>query len=220
MEVNCAHGKGIRFIREELKLFARTNINVKDGETFKTIILSNADKLTIDAQSALRRCIELFSHSTRFFIIVEDKYKLLKPILSRFCEIFVPEPIINHKVVNLHKYAIKETFGLDKLAKNKFENLKRELDCGGNNTENKEYTLVELIEICTKFYEKGYSSLDVIKYIEMSPPNRISDEKKYDFMITFNKIRKEFRNEKLLMMFILHFFLFRNNVTLENISFM
>ena len=90
----------------------------------------------------------------------------------------------------------------------------------GNNTENKEYTLVELIEICTKFYEKGYSSLDVIKYIEMSPPNRISDEKKYDFMITFNKIRKEFRNEKLLMMFILHFFLFRNNVTLENISFM
>lgn len=216
MEVNCAHGKGIRFIREELKLFARTNINVKDGETFKTIVLSNADKLTIDAQSALRRCIELFSHSTRFFIIVEDKYKLLKPILSRFCEIFVPEPIINHKVVNLHKYAIKETFGLDKLAKNKCENIKRELD----DSVTKEYTLVELVEMCTKFYEKGYNSLDVIKYIEMSPPTRISDEQKYDFMITFNKIRKEFRNEKLLMLFILHFFLFRSNTTLENISFM
>jgi DNA polymerase III delta prime subunit len=216
MEVNCAHGKGIRFIREELKLFARTNINVKDGETFKTIILSNADKLTIDAQSALRRCIELFSHSTRFFIIVEDKYKLLKPILSRFCEIFVPEPIVNNKVVNLHKYAIKETFGLDKLAKNKYENIKRELD--GN--KNKEYTLVELVDLCTKFYEKGYNSLDIIKYIEMSPPSRISDEKKYEFMITFNKIRKEFRNEKLLMLFILHFFLFRSNITLENISFM
>jgi DNA polymerase III delta prime subunit len=215
MEVNCAHGKGIRFIREELKLFARTNINVKDGETFKTIVLSNADKLTIDAQSALRRCIELFSHSTRFFIIVEDKYKLLKPILSRFCEIFVPEPIINHKVVNLHKYVIKETFGLDKLAKNKCENLKRELD-----DKNKEYTLVELVEVCTKFYEKGYNSLDIIKYIEMSPSHRMSDEQKYDFMITFNKIRKEFRNEKLLMLFILHFFLFRSNMTLENISFM
>lgn len=224
MEVNCAHGKGIRFIREELKLFARTNINLKDGETFKTIILSNADKLTIDAQSALRRCIELFSHSTRFFIIVEDKYKLLKPILSRFCEIFIPEPIVNNKVVNLHKYAIKETFGLDKLAKNKCENLKRELDCGdgggGSDSENKVYTLVELIEMCTKLYEKGYNSLDIIKYIETSPPHRISDEQKYDFMITFNKIRKEFRNEKLLMLFILHFFLFRNNMTLENISFM
>ena len=54
----------------------------------------------------------------------------------------------------------------------------------------------------------------------MSPSRRISDEQKYDFVITFNKIRKEFRNEKLLMLFILHFFLFRNNVSLENISFM
>ena len=220
MEVNCAHGKGIRFIREELKLFARTNINLKDGETFKTIILSNADKLTIDAQSALRRCIELFCHSTRFFIIVEDKYKLLKPILSRFCEIFVPEPIVNNKVVNLHRYAIKEMFGLDKVTKNKCENIKRQLECDDNGSENKVYTHVELIEMCTKFYEKGYNSLDIIKYIEMSPSLRISDEQKYDFVITFNKIRKEFRNEKLLMLFILHFFLFRNNVSLENISFM
>ena len=220
MEVNCAHGKGIRFIREELKLFARTNINLKDGETFKTIILSNADKLTIDAQSALRRCIELFSHSTRFFIIVEDKYKLLKPILSRFCEIFVPEPIVNNKVVNLHRYAIKEMFGLDKVTKNKCENIKRQLECDDNGSENKVYTHVELIEMCTKFYEKGYNSLDIIKYIEMSPSRRISDEQKYDFVITFNKIRKEFRNEKLLMLFILHFFLFINNVSLENISFM
>ena len=220
MYVNCAHGKGIKFIREELKFFAKSNINCNDGNFFKSIILANADKLTIDAQSALRRCIELFSHTTRFFIIVEDKYKLLKPILSRFCEIFVPEPIVNNKVVNLHRYAIKEMFGLDKVTKNKCENIKRHLECDDNGSENKVYTLVELIEMCTKFYEKGYNSLDIIKYIEMSPSRRISDEQKYDFVITFNKIRKEFRNEKLLMLFILHFFLFRNNVSLENISFM
>jgi len=84
MNVNCAHGKGIKFIRDDLKFFARTNIDLQDGNIFKSIILLNADKLTIDAQSALRRCIELFSHSTRFFIVVDDKYKLLKPILSRF----------------------------------------------------------------------------------------------------------------------------------------
>ena len=53
MNVNCAHGKGIKFVREELKFFAKTHIN-NVGTTcyFKTIILSNADKLTIDAQSA------------------------------------------------------------------------------------------------------------------------------------------------------------------------
>lgn len=101
MFVNCAHGKGIKFIREELKFFAKTNIN---NGVFKSIILFNADKLTIDGQSALRRCIELFSHNTRFFIIVEDKYKLLKPILSRFCEIYIPLPTINNTHTNLNKY--------------------------------------------------------------------------------------------------------------------
>ena len=77
MIVNCAHGKGIKFIREELKFFARTNIHLQEGSIFKSIILLNADKLTIDAQSALRRCIELFSHSTRFFIVIDDKYIII-----------------------------------------------------------------------------------------------------------------------------------------------
>ena len=31
MHVNCAHGKGIRFIREDLKFFAKTNVDLKDG---------------------------------------------------------------------------------------------------------------------------------------------------------------------------------------------
>ena len=57
MYVNCAHGKGIKFIREELKFFAKTHINSNGGDTFKSIILLNGDKLTMDAQSALRRCI-------------------------------------------------------------------------------------------------------------------------------------------------------------------
>ena len=39
MTVNCAHGKGIKFIREELKFFARTNINIHVGSIFKSIIL-------------------------------------------------------------------------------------------------------------------------------------------------------------------------------------
>ena len=211
MEVNCAHGKGIKFIREELKFFAKTNINLKDGEIFKTIILLNADKLTIDAQSALRRCIELFSHSTRFFIIVEDKYKLLKPILSRFCEIYVPEPIINGKVINLHNYALNETYNLGKIIKKKTDKLKKDLML------DKKYTLKEIINLCVKLYESGYSCLDIINFINTSS---LDESKIYEFMIIFNKIKKDFRNEKLLMLFILNFFLFRSDSTLENISFM
>ena len=211
MEVNCAHGKGIKFIREELKFFAKTNINLKDGEIFKTIILLNADKLTIDAQSALRRCIELFSHSTRFFIIVEDKYKLLKPILSRFCEIYVPEPIVNGKVINLHSYALSEIYNLGKVLKKKMENIKKDVKL------DKKYTLNELISLCVKLYENGYSCLDIISFIRNSS---LEESKIYEFMVIFNKIKKDFRNEKLLMLFILNFFLFRSDSTLENISFM
>ena len=211
MEVNCAHGKGIKFIREELKFFAKTNINLKDGEIFKTIILLNADKLTMDAQSALRRCIELFSHSTRFFIIVEDKYKLLKPILSRFCEIYVPEPIINGKVINLHNYALGEIYNLGKITKKKTDNLKKHLKLDAK------YTLNELVNLCIKLYENGYSCLDIINCIKSSS---LDESKIYEFMVIFNKIKKDFRNEKLLMLFILNFFLFRSDCNLENISFM
>ena len=104
MFVNCAHGKGIRFIRDELKFFAKANIQSKDGSIFKSIILFNAGNLTTDAQSALRRCIEKFSHTTRFFIIVENTDSVLKPIISRFCNIHIPNPVINGNPSNLHKY--------------------------------------------------------------------------------------------------------------------
>ena len=102
MYVNCAHSKGIRFIRDELKFFAKTNIQNQNGLFFKSIVLFNAGNLTTDAQSALRRCIEQFSHTTRFFIIVEDTNLLLKPILSRFCNIHIPLPIINNNRLSLH----------------------------------------------------------------------------------------------------------------------
>ena len=125
INVNCAQGKGIKFVREELKFFARTNMNNMEGNTFKTIILQNADKLTIDAQSALRRCIELFSHSTRFFIVVEDKFRLLKPIISRFCEIHVPIPIINGHETNLYAFALNKQYKIEQEGKKRLQKLRK-----------------------------------------------------------------------------------------------
>ena len=42
MFVNCAHGKGIRFIRDELKFFAKSIIQSKNGTLFKSIVLFNS----------------------------------------------------------------------------------------------------------------------------------------------------------------------------------
>ena len=208
MIVNCAHGKGIKFIREELKFFARTNMNLHEGTIFKSILLLNADKLTIDAQSALRRCIELFSHSTRFFIVVNDKYKLLKPILSRFCEIFIPQPIVNGKETNLHKYNLDKCFSSTKLNKQKNTKFKNELD---------KIKDQDVISISETLYEKGYSALDITEYTKTMP---LDEMKRYESLVFIQKIKGEFRDEKVLMACILNFILKRLDYQLENISFM
>jgi DNA polymerase III delta prime subunit len=217
MYVNCAHGKGIKFIRDELKFFAKTHINSNGGDIFKSIVLLNADKLTMDAQSALRRCIELFSHNTRFFIIVEDKYKLLKPILSRFCEIYISEPVYNETIINLYKYNLNQTFKMKDIKITRLEWLKKELI----KSVNKKISIENLMDFSTKLYEKGYSGTDIINLIEMPKFMEllISSEKRYELLIAFNKVRKEFRNEKLMILFILNFLFLNTEISLENISF-
>jgi len=218
MYVNCSHGKGIKFIRDELKFFAKTHINCNGGNTFKSVVLLNADKLTLDAQSALRRCIELFSHNTRFFIIAEDKYNLMKPILSRFCEIYIPEPVIDDKIINLYQYNLNKVFKLTDVKQHKLEWLKKEL----TKTVNKKTNLEDLMLLCTKLYEKAYSALDIINLLENTNflESILSTEKRYELLICFNRVRKEFRNEKLLILFMLNFVFLSSELSLENISFM
>lgn len=200
MFVNCAHGKGIKFIREELKFFAKTNIQANSGVLFKTIVLINADNLTIDAQSALRRCIELFSSNTRFFIIVENKQKLLNPILSRFCEIYVPEYILDGKVINLHKYNLRKHINISEIeaeneivVKDKMEELFKTITTHTNKH-------VLMIDYATFFYENGQSCLDITKWLEDTP--LVDGLRKYDILLYFNKIKSEYRCEKLLMLCI------------------
>ena len=212
MYINCAHGKGIRFIRDDLKFFAKTNINNKGGKIFKSIVLFNADKLTIDAQSALRRCIEKFSHTTRFFIIIEDQNKLLKPILSRFCNIYIPKIEIDNNEISLH--TIKNNILLEE---NKVFYQKREKWLKQNLEKKTNLASIEKIfTFSEKLYEKGYCALDIINYIKNKKCK--NEEKKFMLLVYFDKIRKEFRNEKKLMYLILFFYFMRENIPLENIS--
>jgi DNA polymerase III delta prime subunit len=218
MYVNCSHFKGIKFIREDLKFFSKTHIHSDGGNVFKCIILLNADKLTMDAQSALRRCIELFSHNTRFFIVAENKNILMKPILSRFCEIYIPEPVVNGEIVNLNQYNINKLFNIQDFKLKHYNSLKKEL----NKHINKNNSLKELIELCSKLYDKSYSALDIIHLLETQHflEDKISVEKRYEMIVCFHKVRKEIRNEKILILFILNFIFLSSELSLENISFM
>ena len=213
MIVNCSHGGGIKFIRDDLKFFAKSNINYNSKNTFKSIILLNADNLTTDAQSALRRCIELFSNTSRFFIVIENKYKLLKPIISRFCNIYIPLPILKNNEINLHEYNLDKIFNNKKYIKLNNIRLKKELGDLTTNTK-KINSISEIMNISENIYDKGLSALDIMEYFN----NNIKweDYKKNKFILYFNRVKKEYRNEKLLIMNILYYIFLRSEMNLEN----
>jgi DNA polymerase III delta prime subunit len=203
MYVDCAHGKGIRFFRDQLKFFAKTNIQNKTNNMFKSIILFNADKLTMDAQSALRRCIEKYSHNTRFFIIAENKNLLLNPILSRFCSIYIPTPKVDQNYINF--YNLRFDVYNKKDYNKKETRLKKYL----KNTESYK-SLKSCIGLSSILYNKGYSCLDLIKYVSNNKDNNLA-------LMYFDKIRKQIRNEELLIFYVLYFTFMRKKVDLENI---
>ena len=208
MFVNCAHGKGIRFIRDELKFFAKSNIQNKNGSIFKSIILFNAGNLTTDAQSALRRCIEKFSHTTRFFIVVENTDSVLKPIISRFCNIHIPHPSINNNIINLHQFN-QQNINNTQYLKDRKSYLKDIISKKSN------YKTIKKCEsLALNLYEKGYSAIEVINIIKSLS---IDNEIKYNLLIYFDKIRKEFRNEKTLLIIVLFFLSMRKKIKLDNI---
>lgn len=209
MMVNCSHGKGIKFIRDELKFFAKTNIESNFNAMFKSIVLLNADSLTIDAQSALRRCIELFSKKTRFFIIVENKHKLLNPIVSRFCEIYVPETHSEDgRYINLYRQNIdgrhmreardgRERERADRDRKRVLDTINLKLE--GN--VNSDHDDASLIRLSNTIYNEGYSAITVVDNLHMYlhlDEDRINQLKLY-----FYKLRPEFRCEKMIIFLVL-----------------
>ena len=202
MYVNCAHTKGIRFIRDELKFFAKTNIQITNYVLFKSIVLFNADKLTIDAQSALRRCIEQFSNNTRFFIIVENKHKLLNPILSRFCEIYVPEYIDGGNITNLHRK-------MNNMSENVCPTEHSWLSIKINELDDSVVSHSDLIELSNEIYQKGFSCLDLIHWVQDN--NNIDELLKSSVIIYYDKIKLEYRSESLLIFVLLDYLYMREN---------
>ena len=77
-----------------------------------------------------------------------------------------------------------------------------------------------LLSFVTKLYEKAYNALDIIQMLEDGQIIMAISNKQYELLIAFNKVRKEFRNEKLLMLFVINFIYLDSKMSLENISFM
>jgi replication factor C small subunit len=115
LELNASDERGIKMVRERVKEFAAvitlTTDNSKKGIPFRIIILDEADEMTPDAQTALRRIIEDSSKTTRFIIICNYLSQIIEPIQSR-CVVFrftrlTEENIVNHLKMICEKEGVK-----------------------------------------------------------------------------------------------------------------
>ena len=215
--VECSQGKGIKFIREELKFFAKTNVHSDEGINCKCVVLLNADKLTVDAQSALRRCLELFTHTTRFFMVVQNKSGILRPILSRFCIIYIPMPIVKGKEINLISWSLDKSFqskgktqiGIQKYIQNHNEGFKESIEAVKEKLNYK-----TLMSIANELYEKGYSGIDLITFVN----DHIDSDLKYSILLALHKMKPEVRNEAMFIAFGLQCIFLRSDKALENVG--
>ena len=202
--LNCSLGKGnIKFIRENLRFFANTIIH-KNITNFKSIVLLNADSLTLDAQSALRRSIEIYNN-TKFFIVTANKSKIIKPILSRFCEIFCN----TNNMSSIYKSLTTNNNNNNIKFNNKLALIIKNLDISIKDLSNNFKNDI-LINYSSLIYNKGISANNLLEYFTNSS-NFKSDFSKFVFF--FDIYKKEIRCEEYLIFIILYFY--NNNCTID-----
>lgn len=108
LELNASDDRGISVVREKVKGFAQGAISGSSTmPPFKIIVLDEADSMTNDAQSALRRMMENYSKVTRFCLICNYVSRIIEPVASR-CAKFRFAPLEKVSMASRIRYICAE----------------------------------------------------------------------------------------------------------------
>jgi len=105
--LNASDERGINVVREKVKEFVKVRASYH-----RYVILDEADSLTMDAQSALRRIIE-GSEGASFCLICNYRARLIPPLQSR-CFVYQFEPLpVETTVATLKEIGEREGFVIE-----------------------------------------------------------------------------------------------------------
>jgi replication factor C subunit 2/4 len=122
LELNASDERGISIVRQKVKDFARIQLSHPPSAAYrerfpcppyKIIILDEADSMTQDAQSALRRTMETYSKITRFCLVCNYVTRIIDPLASRCSKFRFKSLDQGNAKRRLEEIANKEGINLD-----------------------------------------------------------------------------------------------------------
>jgi replication factor C subunit 2/4 len=121
LELNASDERGISIVREKVKDFARMQLSNPSTAyraqypcpPYKIIILDEADSMTQDAQSALRRTMETYSKITRFCLICNYVTRIIDPLASRCSKFRFKSLDQGNAARRVEEIAVKEGVALE-----------------------------------------------------------------------------------------------------------